>query len=263
MLFVVFRLLAVAFSLLASPSFAADTWAINDMAVLVDASGSESIDTVIQASRAQEFKPVAHGFSAGFTRSVHWLRFTLQAPPPNAKGERELLLEIHPPYLDDLQIYLSQPQAKGAFEVRHAGDLQPHAAKEFPYRAFVFQVEFADARPRTAYVRLQTTSSSVLAVKAWQPSHFAEQTSHEYALLGVLFGIFVTALAGNLWQGLWLREAIYRRYIAYLLATLVNVLGINGLVGEFLLPQSAFWAHHWVSLGVLLTIVCGTRFVNG
>src|SRR5699024_5719013 len=94
-------LLAGIFWLLTLPSHAADAWAIDDLAVLTDAHGSESIDTVSQPGRASDFRPVPAGFSAGFTRAVHWLRFTLRAPPQNAKGLRELLLEIHPPYLDD------------------------------------------------------------------------------------------------------------------------------------------------------------------
>lgn len=263
LLWMVARWVAIAVLLLAAPGFAAanaNAWVINDLAVLADPAGSESLDTIRQPERAEQFKPVPYGFSAGFTRSVHWLRFTLHAPPANAKGQRELLLEMHPPYLDDLQIYLSQPQAGGTFEVRHAGDLLPHAAKEFPHRAFVLAVDFADARPRTVYVRLQTTSSSVLTVKAWLPKDFAQHTAREYALLGAMFGLFFAGLLANLWQGLWRNEALHRRFIAYMGATLVNLSGINGLAAEFLLPHSPVWASHWVSLGTLLVALFGVRF---
>lgn len=253
-------LLAGIFWLLIAPSHAAGAWAINDLAVLADPHGSESIETVSQPERAGQFKPAPAGFSAGFTRSVHWLRFTLQAPPPNKQGQREIFLEIHPPYLDDLQIYLSQPEENGAFEIRHAGDLRPHSAKEYPYRAFVFRVEFADASARTAYVRLQTSSSSVMAIKAWEPSHFVAQASREYALLGLLVGLFLAALGANIWQGLWRHEALYRRFIAYMAAALVNISTVNGVVGEFLFPDNAFMANQCVSLGVLGLIFFGTRF---
>lgn len=253
-------LLAGIFWLLVTPSHAADAWAINDLAVLTDPHGSESIQTVSRPDRENEFQPVPVGFSAGFTRSVHWLRFTLHAPPQNAKGQREIFLEIHPPYLDDLQIYLSQPEKNGAFEIRHAGDLRPHSAKEYPYRAFVFRVEFADDGSRTVYVRLQTSSSSVMAIKAWEPSHFVAQSSREYALLGLLGGLFLAALAANLWQGLWRHEALYSRFIAYMAAALVNISTVNGMVAEFLFPNNPLMADQCVSLGVLGMIFFGTRF---
>ena len=53
---------------------------------------------------------------------MHWLRFTLAAPPPDAQGRRTLVLELHPPYNDDLQLYLSHPGAPGQWDVRRAGD---------------------------------------------------------------------------------------------------------------------------------------------
>ena len=252
-----------AFFLHALPSHAApaaDPWRIDDLAVLLDKSGQENIASVSRPERAADFVPVPDGFSAGYTRAAHWLRFTLQAPPPDAQGRREVLLEIHPPYVDDLQIYLSPAQAGGPFDVRYGGDLRPQSVKEVPYRGFVYRVVFADEHPRTAYVRLQTTSSSVLIVKAWEPNQFLAKISGEYTLFGLLLGLVLTGILANIWHGLWRREAIYRRYIAYLLATLINLLGINGLAGEFLFPEAPFWANHIVSLGIILVVLFGVRF---
>ena len=240
-----------------------DPWRIDDLAVLVDKTGQESISSVSQPARAGEFVAAPSGFSAGYSRAVHWLRFTLHAPPPNAHGQREVLLEIHPPYLDDLQIYLSPQKADdagGAFERRVGGDLLAQSAKEYPYRGFVYRVAFDDDQPRTAYVRLKTQSSSVLIAKAWEPGAFLAKISREYALFGLLLGLVLTGILANVWHGLWRREAIYRHYIAYLLATLFNLLGINGLAGEFLLPESPYWADHWVPLGIIFVVLFGVRF---
>lgn len=228
--------------------------------MLADPAGRETIDSVARPARAGDFEPVPHGFSGGFTRAVHWLRFTLAAPPPDAQGRRTLVLELHPPYLDALQLYLERPEAPGEFEQRAAGDLLPHAAKALPYRAFAFRVEFADARPRTVYVRLRTDSSSVLTARAWMPDDFLAHAAREYALMGALLGLLAAALAANLWQGPWRREALYRRYIAYLLANMVNIAGVNGLVAQFLLPHHPYWADQWVSLGVLSVVIFGARF---
>lgn len=242
---------------------AVNPWRIDDVAVLVDKKGQENIASVSQPQRMAEFQSVPDGFSAGYNRSIHWLRFTLKAPPPDAQGLRQTLLEIHPPYVDDLQIYLSQLDNKdNPFDIRYGGDLRPQASKEYDYRGFVYHVLFQDERPRTVYVRLQTTSSSVLIVKAWKPSDFFAKISREYALFGVLLGFVFTGLLANIWQGLWRREEIYRRYIAYLLSTLINLLGINGLAGECLLPNTPFWANHWVSLGIIFVIIFGVRFYS-
>ena len=253
-------LLFITLSLHATPSYGADPWRIDDLAVLVDEAGTDTITSVSQPTRAAEFEPAPNGFSAGYTRAVHWLRFTLHAPPPDAQGQREILLEMHPPYVDDLQIYLPRADAKHPFDVRRGGDLLPQADKEFPYRAFVYRIAFDDALARTVYVRLQTTSSSVLTLRAWEPSRFIEHAAREYALLGLLFGLILAGLLANVWYGLWRREAIYRRYIVYLLVTLFYLLGINGLAGEYVVPQAPLWANYWVSTALLLLVIFGTRF---
>ncbi len=237
-------------------------WRIDDLAVLADPSGNETIATISQAGHATAFQPAPHGFSAGYTRTVYWLRFTLQAPPPNAKGERQVLLEIHPPYLDDLQLFISQPDAAGSFDMRRSGDLMPFTQREVHYRAFVHRIAFPDARSRVVYVRLQTTSSSVLVLKAWEPQRFVDSTKHEYALLGAFFGLLMVSLLVNLWYGLKYGEPLYRRFLLYLGSTLLLLLSTNDLVAEFLLPAMPLWAHHWTSGSFILLMISGAYFYH-
>ncbi|RYF77198.1 MAG: hypothetical protein EOO29_21920, partial [Comamonadaceae bacterium] len=162
-LWLLWLLVVACLFLQATPAGAAsEPWRIDDLAVVADPAGGETIASISQPGRAADFEPVPDGFSGGYTRAVHWLRFTLHAPPANADGKREMLLEIHPPYIDDLQIYVSQ-SAGEPFDVRRGGDLQPQSAKEIAYRGYVYRFVFEDDRPRTAYVRLQTHSSSVLS----------------------------------------------------------------------------------------------------
>ncbi|WP_209421444.1 sensor histidine kinase [Melaminivora jejuensis] len=242
---------------LCNPALA--SWAITDLAVLEDAAGSQTIASVTQPDRAAAFKSAPHGFSAGFSRSAHWMRFTLPAPPPtHGAGAQSCWRSTHPTWTSCSSTCLGpRPRAPSASST--PATCCPRRPRN-TYRAFVFQVDFADARPRTVHVRLRTTSSSVLAVRAWQPRHFVAQAAREYALLGLLLGLFTAALITNLWQSPWRRETIYRRYIAYLLANMANIIGVNGLAAEFLFPQSPFWANHWVSLGTLSVIIFGTRF---
>ena len=54
--------------------------AVQNLAVLVDADGSETIASVSAPEAAQRFTPLDGLLSAGYTRKVHWLRFSVQAP---------------------------------------------------------------------------------------------------------------------------------------------------------------------------------------
>lgn len=233
--------------------------AIVDLAVLADPDGRETIDSVADPARAGDFRPAPHGFSAGYTRQVHWLRFTLIPPAPNPEGLRPVLLEINPPYLDSLQLYWPNADS-GGYNVRHSGDLQPYASRELRHRAFVHRLTLRDDRPLTLYLRLQTSSSSVVALDAWEPERFLEASGHEYAWLGLFFGLLLACLLGNLWSGLWKTQPLYRAYLLHLSATLFMLLGSNGLPGEFAFLPDPLWSHHWTSIGMLLVFASGTHF---
>ena len=68
-------------------------------AYLEDPTQSLTIEEV--ASTTQAFVPTEHGFSAGYTRSVHWLRFELR--PRGTDPTAPSVLEIRPPFLDDVR----------------------------------------------------------------------------------------------------------------------------------------------------------------
>ena len=247
-----------AWLLLAGPARAAHP-VITNLAVLADPTGSETIASVSDPNRAADFRPVPYGFSAGFTREVHWLRFSLTPPPPNDEGERVVLLEIHPPYLDSLQLYWPDALSANGYSVRYSGDLLPYTSREFPYRAFVHRLQFRSDQPVTAYLRLKTSSSSLVSLKAWEPNRFIEASSREYIWLGVLFGMLLISLLINLWSGLWRTLPLYRAYLLHLVAVSFMLLGMNGLPNELWFAHRPLWGHYWASLGVMLVLASGSH----
>lgn len=234
-------------------------WAdpVNGIAVLVDATGVETIDTVTAPPRAGEFRQLGHGFSAGFTRRVHWFRVPLAPPVP---GQRHAFLEMQPPYLDDLRLYLPVPGQPGRFIERRAGDLLPFSDREVPAPGFVFRIEFPDGQPLTAYVRLQTSSSSLLTAELWTPSAFFPSLTRKNIVLGLYYGALLAAIASVLWHGLWRTESLHRAYLAYMLGILLLMLGINGWVASYLLPGQTLLAHHWTSVASLFSTAASGYF---
>lgn len=245
---------------LAGPVWAEAPPFIADLAVLADPAGSETIASISALERSADFRQVPYGFSAGFTRQVHWLRFTLRAPPPDGDGERVLLLEIHPPYLDNLQLYWPDAFATGGYSVRYSGDMLPYTSRELPYRSFVHRLRFGSDQLVTVYLRLQTSSSSLVSLKAWEPERFIRAASREYMCLGIFFGMLLVSLLINLWSGLWRSQPLYRAYLLHLGTTSLMMFGMNGLPSELWFIDDPLWGHHWTSLGVLLVFASGTHF---
>lgn len=234
--------------------------AVRELAVLLDPYGTETIQTVTRPSRASDFIAAPHGFSAGYTRQVHWLRFTLMAPPPAHDGSRRLLVEFYPPYLDKLEVFI--PRADGiGFDPYLHGDLVPFSARSIHHRAFVQSVDFTDAQPMQLYVRLQTTSSSVVGINALTPDRFVEDTAREYAALGLFFGLLAAGMLANLRNPL-RADPLQRAFLIHLAVTFYMLFAINGLLAEYVFQDSAFWADRGTSIGAILVVTSATYFYS-
>jgi signal transduction histidine kinase len=246
-------LLICLFWALAAPSSAAVVLPqLSGLAVLEDKTGTESIQGIAAASN---FKPLPGGtFAAGYTRSVHWLRFKVTAPAG------EWWLDILPPYLDDLRLYEADPAHPGNFIERRAGAVLPFAAREVDYRSFVFKLHHADATPRTYYLRLATNSSSLILLRLWPPESFFVRSSLELGLLMAVLAIFLTALLFNINNWFWLRDRLTLWFIAYLASLTVNFAGISGLMQQFLAPEWPAVNVLMVRVGAFCAMAFGTAF---
>lgn len=229
---------------------------VGDLAVLADPQGAESIGTVSQAGRAHDFVSAPHGFSAGYTRTAHWLRFTLFAPAPGPDGIRRLYVAFRPPFLDDLQVYTPRPDGAG-FDLHAHGDLKAFSGRPIRHLVFVQRVDFPDDRPMQVYARLQTTSSSVVAIDALTPSEFLDHTTTEYALLGLFFGLLTAGLLANLKYAFG-GDPLQRAFLAHLAISLWMLLAIHGFLAAYVFPDAPLWADRCTSIGSTLVVASNT-----
>ena len=183
-----FRLIAGAFLVLLASAQASARDYIVDRAVLEDRDGTLSIEDVTERS----FAPVAGMLSRGYTDSVHWLRLTVAAPPGD---DGALVLRIRPSYLDEVALFEPDSDRPGEWIRRVTGDRMPFADRELASSALGFIV--APSVPETTYyLRLDTTSTSMLHVEALEPRDASLADLH----LGIFQAIF---LALMIWSVLW------------------------------------------------------------
>lgn len=232
--------------------------AVQDLALLVDPGGNETIESVVSASAAGRFRPLAHDLNAGYTRKVHWLRFTVQVP---AAGE--WWLEVQPPFLDDIRLFEPLPAASGvapAFRERRGGDRLPFAERDIPYRAYVARLNLPDNQPRTFYLRIQTSSTSMVLARLWRPHEFQQAVALEHVALGLLFGLLLAVLTTNLIHWYWLRDALYGYFSLYVLAMGLMFFGGDGFAGQFLFADHPMIADKWVGVFLFLTLSAAAPF---
>ena len=239
------RLVWLVLALCLPLQLAAQPSEIRDVALLVDALGTETIASVSAAAARDRFVPQARaGFKAGYTHDVHWLRFTLL---PDAPGP--WWLEVQPGAVDDLRLFV--PDAAGYAE-RRTGDRLPFADREHDYRAFVFKLDLSDAAPRVYYLRLQTTSSSYARLALWQPDDFQAAKTREYGKLAFYFGVAAMALLLNLVLWYSLRLALSGLFCVFITSHMLLYFGAYGLASQFLPVGFPLLGDFWTAVGLAL-----------
>ena len=226
---------------------------IESLAVLPDPGGNMSLAQVMAAE--QDFQPLAqNSFAGGYTRSVHWMRIRLETT-----GDGDLQ-EVLPPFLDDLRLYLPDPQQPGQFLVRQQGDTLPFVERELNYRGFVFRLAPLDSGSHTLYLCLQTTSSSLMLLRVWTTEDFFSQVQWEYGLLFASIAILLAVILLNINAWFWLRDPLNLWFLSYLSALIVQFASNTGLLQQFVFTQSTSANNVLVGLTALLSMALVNLF---
>lgn len=173
-------------------SFSSEAWGgdfIISRTVLEDRAGTMSITEAAQA----KFLPSDPILSKGYTDSAHWLRIVVR---PCADGG-ELVLRVRPAVLDEIKLYESDPAVPGGWKTRVTGDRTPYLARERASVVLGFAIK--PVEPESVYyLRLKTTSSSILNVEALEP-HQAQVKDmwlgmYQMGYLGFMLALLVWAI---------------------------------------------------------------------
>ena len=209
---------------------------------------------ITQAARA-DYLPMDGLMAKGYTDSAHWLRLEVQALPQGGP----VRLRIRPTFLDDVQLYVPDASAPGGWVVRYSGDQHGFASSERGVNSLGFLVQ-PSAPSTTYYMRLRTTSSSVMHVEAVAPSD-AYRKDAALGLLQIVYSAFITCVLFWACQA-WLRrrEVVIARFVAYQLANIVYAFLLMGYLAPFEPLGSTGLVDQLASLSVIATFVLGVRF---
>jgi hypothetical protein len=193
---------------------AADRDFIESRAFWEDPSGQVPFELATQ----QVYTPFKHMLNRGYSASVHWVRFTVDASPV------PLVLRLLPPWLDDITLY--DPAALAGPTT--VGDRHPIARNAFHAPGHSLALP-ASAQPRTIWLRLQSTSTHLLIAEAITLERFTELNTSRL-----------------IWSAL---------YAAVLILVFIILLFIwwaqrDGLLRIFLIKQAAYLYYSMAYLGL-------------
>ncbi|MBV6273399.1 sensor domain-containing diguanylate cyclase [Alcaligenaceae bacterium CGII-47] len=179
----VISILALIIACLTVPAMAQDL--IVSRAMLEDASGSLTIADVADS----KFAPIGSTLYEGYSDSAYWLRLRVQAP---AQGS-EVVLRIGPTLLDDVRLYEAGQGDPKEWITRVTGDRHAYQDRDRADIALGFVVNIT-APEQTFYLRIQTTSASVLTVEGIEPQHAQRHAAQKSLLHYVFIGLMLWAL---------------------------------------------------------------------
>ncbi len=203
-----------------------------------DRFGTLTIDSVCADEYANKFvmsREQSPNF--GYTRSVYWARFHVVSQQQTAPY---WYLEYAYPMFDSISLYIPDTLKPGKFTVKHSGDLMPFAAREIPYRNFLFYLPNC-ADTLTCFMRLKTQSSMSMPLTIWSPKGFKDKAFEELFMLGLYYGIFLVMVLYNIFLAISLRDKSYAFYVCYVLAFGLFQLSWNGLAYQLLWQDAVWW----------------------
>lgn len=229
---------------------------VSSSAYLTDPGGSLSVEQV--ASR--HFQPLAGILARGYTPEVTWLRIAVKTEAPGAP----MVLRIRPGYLDEVRLYTRDGQ--GRWQQRLDGDRYPYAQRSYPAITPAFLV-YQTQPEAVYYLRLQTTSTSVLSIQAQTLQQALAMDARQFAWQIAYYAI-------QLWLLVWAvadyresRDHVVGLFIPYqLLSILTNVafMGYYSMLVPQDMPALADRATSWTStLFVLASLMFHRRLLLG
>lgn len=218
---------------------------------------SSTLDiAAVSKDGAARFRPLPGNLAAGYGSSAIWLRFTLER---SAEARGDWLLEVLPPYLDDLRLF--EPDGAGGFRQRQAGDRQPFAAREVAYRGFVFNLQVPPGRS-TYYVRLSSTSTLAAILSLWPADGYTAEVQREYLLFGIGNGLILAAGIFSLCAWLYIREPLHLNFALLAFLQLTVIFTMQGFAAQYLMPRHPAWADSLIGILVGLGTAQTYRFFD-
>ena len=256
----------------ARPAEGSDVFFLNDlskqydiwkrMEVLEDKSGGLTLEDVSGPEFSGQWGPDKEGRSFfGYLDHPLWVRFKLLDLSAETTS---WYLELPFPKMERIQLYT--PDGQDGFAMVESGCLLPFDAREIKNSNFVFKLPPNALNGQWIYLRLQTRDGMKLALNVTSQAEFMTRNAHRQAARGFFYGLLAALLFFNLFIFLALRDKNFLYFVLYILFFTLHQLFFNGLVFEFLSPETVWWDIHYnnslASMMLLTNMVFSISFLK-
>ncbi len=210
----------------------------------LDASGQLTWPEV----QGQSFTPFEGVLSKGYTPAAVWVKLRIVPPTPSPVNDK-LILRIRPVYLDEISLF---DPLDTSGRLRLAGDRTNFSDEEYKSLTYTFVIP-AGAGPRDVWLRLKTTSTTMLNIEALGTDDMMDAEYRmlmAYCLVLALIGFFTLFVfihwlnqPERLYGVFVLRHAVYWIYAA-------SFFGFHRFFFDgWIDAKSLDWGYNWLAVG--------------
>lgn len=199
---------------------------IQSQAHWIDRSGQAVIEQVTQSS----FESFEHLLAKGYSKHPIWIKVSYKkSDKPNKEG---LVLRILPTYLDEVTLYQRVGQR---WVSSSTGDRYPFAERDNQNTALSFNLH--PQAEDVIYLRLQTTSTSLMSLEVVTQKHFSQLEGRRDTLLGIYFGSLIILMLISTTIGWLSKQSHLRLFALFEFAELLYATAFTGYMPRFILPS--------------------------
>lgn len=195
-----------------------------------DSTGQLSLAQVMKGNRFQRSGQAV--LNLGISTHYHWLRFRVT----NATDERDLLLNLDQPVLNEAQVYVVD--SKGKVRKKEINTAGPYSERKYKHQNMLFDLGIAQGQTATVYVRLMAREQLTLPVRIGVRRNILEQLMERDFLCGLYYGLILVMFLYNLFVYISLRDPLYLYYVAYVLILGLTQASLQGYGFRFLWPNN-------------------------
>ncbi|HMY68764.1 MAG TPA: 7TM diverse intracellular signaling domain-containing protein [Leptospiraceae bacterium] len=222
----------------------------------IDRTGRFTIDDMVKPDNEKLFKQNKSNVAEfGFISSPVWLKFTVQELNPDPE---DWFLEIAYSSLDTVELYAQQG---GKWTVRYAGDHYPFAARELFYRNPGFFMTFPALKENTIYIKVHTTSASIIPLTLHQKKHLLKNISFIENLYCIFYGVLLAMIFYNGSIFISLKNPSYLLYSLTTLSMLIYQISFSGHGFQYLWPENLWMQKYTGLIAAVLFAVFAFEFM--
>jgi len=219
---------------------------IQSQAHWIDNSGQAVIEQVTQSS----FESFEHLLAKGYSKHPIWIKVTYEKV-----GKEDLILRILPTYLDEVTLYQRVGQQ---WVSSSTGDRYPFSGRDNQNTALSFNLN--PQAEDVIYLRLQTTSTSLMSLEVVTKNHFSQLEGRRDTLLGIYFGTLIILMLISTTIGWLSKQTHWRLFALFEFFELLYASAFTGYMPRFILPSHPLLMDLLFGLFVISHIFTGVLF---